>query len=245
MKKIILTILLLSNIYLIKSQCYPDRHNTNWFDAWVSCETAANPIAAYGNSHWILYDFGYNYSIYNTKFWNYNEPVNLDYGIENYTIDYSLDQTNWTNLGTFSLAQGEGSTFYQGQEGPDFEGITARYVLITLLSNYGGDCYGLAEVKFYLDESAATTDFEEHFSANVYPNPFEENINISINSITPQQSVKVEMYDFVGRKIYQKAYEQLTGNEIIQIPQLSISRGLYFIKLSHHDLSQTFKVIKQ
>lgn len=235
----------MSTVFFAKSQCYPDRHNTNWFDAWVSCETAANPITAYENSHWILYDFGYNYSIYDTKFWNYNEPVHLDYGIENYTIDYSVDQTNWTNLGTFTLEQGEGSTFYQGQEGPDFEGATARYVLITLLSNYGGDCYGLAEVKFYLDESAATTDIEEYFSASIYPNPFEESINIIIHSITPQQPVKVEMYDFVGRKIYQKAYEQLSDNETIQIPQLNISRGLYFIKLSHHSLSQSFKVIKQ
>lgn len=122
MKKSHLYILIISffSTPFISAQCYPDRHSTNWFDGWVSCKKSPNPIASYGETHWIMYDLGYDYVLNETKFWNANEPKNLNYGINDFSIDYSLDGITWTNLGAFNLEQASGLSTYEGNEGPRF-----------------------------------------------------------------------------------------------------------------------------
>lgn len=141
------------------AQCYPDRHNTNWFDGWISCETAPNPNDAYGDSHWILYDFKESYELGQVHVWNTNDPSNLDYGMQEVSIDYSVDGMEWIHMGNFFFDIGTGKSIYEGFEGPDFEGAVARYVLLTGLSNYGGACYGLSELRFAVQEfTVQTTD---------------------------------------------------------------------------------------
>lgn len=129
-----------------------DRHNTNAFDGWVSCSTAPNPNSANGNSHWILYDLGQNKSLFTSQFWNVNHPEHLDWGIRTIRVEYSLDNTNWTTMGDFTFPQAPGQSLYEGFEGPDFEAITARYILLTALNNYGGACSGFGELKIYTQE---------------------------------------------------------------------------------------------
>jgi len=89
-QKIYILILAFLGAQLITAQCYPDRHSTNWFDGWVSCETSPNPKVAYGDTHWIMYDLGYDYVLNETQFWNANEPKHVDFGINEYHLDYSL-----------------------------------------------------------------------------------------------------------------------------------------------------------
>ena len=121
MKKTLFHILIICLFFTksIIAQCYPDRHSTTWFDGWVSCETSANPNAAYGETHWIMYDFGYEYQLLESVFWNSNEPDNINFGIQEFNVDYSKDGITWTNLGTYTLNQAPGTSIYEGEEGPD------------------------------------------------------------------------------------------------------------------------------
>jgi hypothetical protein len=85
--------------------------------------------------------------------WNDNENYwqnETDRGLNSVTIDYSDDGTNWTELGTYSWPQAPGASTYTGFDGPDFGGVCARYVLVTVNSNYGDAHYGLSEVRFNL-----------------------------------------------------------------------------------------------
>ena len=143
------------------SQCYPDRHNTNWFDAWVSCQASQNPNPVRGVGHWIQYDFGQVYLVGESHFWNANVPDFTNRGLNQIVIDYSADGVNWNELGVFNLAESNGSAFYEGISGPDFNGAKARYVLITANSNHGGDCYSLAEIRFNVQNSAVPVELVE------------------------------------------------------------------------------------
>lgn len=132
----------------------PERHNTSYNSGWISCNTSPNPNPDHNESHWIMYDFGTIVDIHATHFWNHNDPAQLDYGMQDVIIDISENGEIWKEAATLSLDAANGSAFYSGQTGPNFNGITARYVLITALNNYGGSCTALGEVRMDIQEAA-------------------------------------------------------------------------------------------
>ena len=52
-----------------------------------------------------------------------------------------------TIWGDINLEEAPGSENYFGEIGPDFEGLVVRYLLLSVTSNHGGNCYGFSEVK--------------------------------------------------------------------------------------------------
>jgi len=146
------------------AQIFPDRHTTNAFDGWISCEQSANPNTARGNSHWIMYQFNSLQSLYDLTIWNLNHPDYIKDGLNQVIIDYSSNGTSWNTLDTFTFPKAPASGFYEGFHGPDLGGIAARYLLITALSNHGGGCYGLSEVRMYTTD-VETTELEFDFIA--------------------------------------------------------------------------------
>ncbi len=133
---------------------YPDCDITDQLDnntesSWVSCSVSSNP-AGRGNRHWIQYDFGDLYKLYQTQIWNYNVQGQTDRGFSSVAIDYSSDGVTWEQFGpnyTWSLADGTGS--YSGFQGPNFNGLGARYILITSLdANHASGCRGIGKVLF-------------------------------------------------------------------------------------------------
>lgn len=143
---IILIVGLSNSIYC---QCYPDRHNTNITDSWLSCDVATNPNSANADGHWIMYDLGGIHPIHNIQLWNLNHPDFLNYGFKEVLVEYSDDGNNWTSAGIFSIPKARASSFYEGYRGIDLEGAPLQFLLLTGISNYGGPCYGLAEIKAF------------------------------------------------------------------------------------------------
>ncbi|NMH86099.1 T9SS type A sorting domain-containing protein [Flavivirga algicola] len=249
MKKLHIHILLIFILVspVISAQCYPDRHSTSWFDSWISCEISPNPNSAYGETHWIMYDFGYEYELKESKFWNANEPKNLNYGINDYTIDYSLDGITWTTLGSFKMEQGSGSSTYEGSEGPDFNATKARYVLITPTSNFGGVCYGLSEMKINITDPFDIIAEENGFNALIYPNPFVNDINLRIVSVDEISPINYTLYDMLGRPITSNSIDFVEGTELYELPinGNTLSTGIYIINIKQGDKTRTFKIIKR
>ena len=134
------------------AQCDTLRHNNTWFDGWISCTASANPNAARGNGHWIHYDFGQQYSLFELRIWNMNVPDHLNYGMQNVVIDISADGVTWTEFGQYVLPQAPGHSRYEGDVIMNFDTTNAQHVLITAIDNYGGSCYGLSEVRFRAQE---------------------------------------------------------------------------------------------
>jgi hypothetical protein len=245
MKKLLFLIVTIFCLQSVIAQCNINRHSTTWYDGWISCQTSPNPIASNGNTHWIRYDLGFVYPLFKSTIWNANEPDNLDYGVMDYKIDYSTNGTTWTNLGSFTLSQASGFSIYEGEEGPNFGGVQARYVLITPTSNYGGSCYGLSEVKFNLDPALAVIDEEFGYSAIVYPNPFNEQISIKINSDFPNEPISYSLYDLLGRKIRFNTLPNQSEMNNLVIPSTNLASGIYFVKILHNNKQKSFKIIKE
>jgi hypothetical protein len=85
--------------------------------------------------------------------WNYNGAgLNVAYGLNNVTIEYSTDGITYATLGTtheFLIAPGADD--YAHNTTVDFGGVVAKYVKITAKSNWSNgitDQYGLSEVRF-------------------------------------------------------------------------------------------------
>ena len=147
--RVSLFLLCLDTGNILKAQCNAAAYSTNEKDSWLSCQVSANPNSIRGNSHWLRYDLGYVYGLRTTKFWNYNVANFTDKGFKQIAIDYSLDGVNWTEAGTFQLPEAAGNADFEGTNGLDLSGITARYLIITALSNWNnGNCAGLSEVRF-------------------------------------------------------------------------------------------------
>lgn len=228
------------------AQCYPDRHSTNWYDGWISCETSQNPNSVYGDSHWIMYDLGYEYQLRESVLWNANEPDNVDFGIQEYHVDYSLDGITWTNLGTYILNQAPGSSIYEGEDGPNFSQISARYVLITPTSNYGGDCFGFSELKIDITDPLDVIDNDDGFNALVYPNPFIDDITLRIVSLDNEAPITYALYDILGRQILNNSFALEDGRNSypITLNGNTLSVGIYILKIEQGNKERSFKLIK-
>jgi len=218
----------------LSAQCYPDRHSTIADDAWISCEMTANPNTSRGMSHWIMYDFGEAYVLGQTHFWNVNANDRTYEGISQAVIDYSFDGINWTEWGSLSLNQADGSTFYEGEDGPNFNNLKARYVLITIIENHGGDCVGLSEIK--IETSGITTSTEDLSEIgvtqlSVYPNPADIKTQLKIaSSVTLQAQMKIN--DMSGRTVSEDMIAIRKGYNEYPIDTANLTAGQYIISIT-------------
>ena len=102
---------------------------------------------------WIEYEFDKAYKLDQMWVWNYNGAgLNVAYGLNNVTIEYSTDGITYATLGTtHELLIAPGENDYANTTTVDFGGVVAKYVKITASSNWSNgitDQYGLSEVRF-------------------------------------------------------------------------------------------------
>jgi hypothetical protein len=102
---------------------------------------------------WIEFQFDKVYKLYEIWVWNSNEAwePTLGLGFKDVSIEYSVNGTDYTTLGTtHEFARASGAADYAHNTIVDFGGATAKYVRLTANSNWGGmlNQYGLSEVRF-------------------------------------------------------------------------------------------------
>jgi hypothetical protein len=116
-------------------------------NAWLSSMTGSQPT-------WIEYEFDNIYKLHEMWVWNSNgsyEPV-LGLGLKEVSIEYSVNGTEYTTLGTtHEFTQAPGASDYAHNTAVDLSGLAAKYVRLTANSNWGGlvNQYGLSEVRFF------------------------------------------------------------------------------------------------
>ncbi len=114
---------------------------------WLSSMTGPQPT-------WIEFQFDKTYELHQMWVWNSNqslEPV-LGLGIKDVSIEYSVNGTDYTTLGTtHTFARAPGVPDYAHNTTVDLSGVAAKYVKLTTNSNWGGilNQYGLSEVRFF------------------------------------------------------------------------------------------------
>jgi hypothetical protein len=122
-----------------------DQHGTTLTDMWLS--NKSGPEGA-----WIQFAFDKTYKLDRLLVWNSNQilEVLLGFGAKNVSVEYSTDDTNWKKLGDFEFARAPAAAGYTPNTTVDFAGAMAKYVKLTITSNWGGILaqYGLSEVRF-------------------------------------------------------------------------------------------------
>lgn len=232
-------ILLVVAPYFLSAQCYPDRHNTSWTAAWISCETANNPNENRGQSHRAYYDFGKVYALADMKIWNLNEPGERISGMRTFEIDYSLDGQSWTNLGSFEMDQAPGTSTYEGETVTDWDGLQAQYVIITPTDNFGGQCVGFSEVRFNItDQQNVTTSTSEDQNnclvVKVYPNPYSDHFTLNVNSDC-QKSIQYTVTNILGQNVLSKTVMSLEGGQRIEVKTSHLPPGNYVLHVRQGD----------
>jgi len=124
-----------------------DQHSALDTAMWLSSIAGPQPT-------WIRYDFDKVYKLHQMWVWNSNQILEsvLGFGAKDVTVEYSTDANNWTPLaGVSQFARAIGAANYVHNTTVDFGGVAARYVRITIKSNWGGMLpqYGLSEVRVF------------------------------------------------------------------------------------------------
>jgi hypothetical protein len=124
-----------------------DLHSNELTAMWLTALGAAGPA-------WIEYEFDKVLRLHEMWVWNHNGLLEsaLGLGARDVTIEYSVDGIDYTTLeGPFEFARAPGRPGYAHNTTVDFGGIAAKYVKLTLNSNWGGILpqYGLSEVRFF------------------------------------------------------------------------------------------------
>jgi len=231
MKKFLFSIILLAIASYGYSQCFTDRHNSSTDQSWLSCEKSVSPNSDRGNTHWIMYDFGDVYKLGQSTFWNINNPDELRSGIRDAYVDYSVDGINWTQWGTMHLEMADASGFYEGEEGPHFEDMEARYLLITVIDNYGNvACAGLSEIRIEHNGVSTATQDEllVDIKMSVNPNPASKIAFVQLSSEVISKGV-LQLTDIGGKLIKSQPTEIVSGTNQLQFDITGIAAGQYLI----------------
>lgn len=245
MKKLSILVLILFVSQLALSQCNEDRHSSLQVDNWISCEMTENPNLERGNSHWIMYDFGQTYSLNNSTFWNCNSFGDTDSGIQRFIVDYSIDGLSWTEFGEHVLSKAEASSFYDGESGPNFDGLAARYILITSINSFSSDCACLSEIRF--ETSGIISDIAEvnnlNLSALLAPNPASDLVELRISDVENSFDAEITVLDQTGRLISKLKQHIQVGDSNIEIITADFLSGNYIVKIESEDGVVTRKLI--
>lgn len=113
---------------------------------WLTAPGATGPA-------WIEYEFAKVHKLAEMRVWNQNGPLEaaIGFGCKEVVIEYSTDGVEYMPLGTtHEFARAPGKSGYAPNTAVDFTGVAAKYVRLTINSNWGGvlQQYGLSEVQF-------------------------------------------------------------------------------------------------
>jgi len=162
----------------------------------MSCTATQSPNPARGTSHWLQIAIDEYKAIGNLYLWNIADPDHLTDGANSIAVDVSTDGINWTEATTLALLQGQDNGVYEGEEVANLSGITAKYILITALTNHGGNCYGLSELKIETVEFPCGGD--ELF---VTDNPIQPGVYAADISLQSNGVVDGEVYLFGDEQV--------------------------------------------
>ena len=127
-----------------------DRHSVNSSDMWLAAP-GDEPL-------YIQYEFDGVYKLHEMLVWNYNVQFELllGLGLQDVTVEYSVDGVEWTVLGDVTLAQATATADYTANTTIAFDGVAVKYVKLTVNSTYGSTASnGLSEVRFLYIPAAA------------------------------------------------------------------------------------------
>ena len=82
---------------------------------------------------------------------------------------------------------------------------------------------------------------EKVLGLEIYPNPVQDILNISFKNQPVYDQFEITVYDMNGNMISNQTHNQVSS----QIDISKLSTGIYFVKVTSNNISQTKRIIKQ
>jgi serine protease AprX len=79
----------------------------------------------------------------------------------------------------------------------------------------------------------------------VYPNPFNDILNIAIQSVFIKEKMKVSIFDILGKQIKHEDFYMVSNKNYINLSTNELDKGTYIIKINFAGEVKTFQLIKQ
>lgn len=120
-----------------------------------------------GSSSMVILNLDGTYPLSSLKIWNYNDPNALDAGVRQVEIYYTTGEAcnirqseteqdyfdfesgKWSKIGTYTLEKGTGAEGLEASLTVDLEDVHAQHIKIKPINNFGGEGYGLSEIRVY------------------------------------------------------------------------------------------------
>jgi len=232
MKKLLIIILAFAAVSAgstISAQC-EGAHSAMDDYSWLSCQGTDNPNTSRTEEHWVLYDFGDYYFLNESHFWNYNKLEETANGISTMAVDYSIDGTEWNWWGDINLDEAPGDDMYYGEMGPDFDGLLVRYLLLSVVSNHGGPCYGFSEMKLEVDPGFVDIDepTAQAFNFGVHPNPAKDLATVQLEG---RVGAEITLYSPTGAIISKR----ISTAYSTKLDLGDFSPGIYMVEVRDTD----------
>jgi photosystem II stability/assembly factor-like uncharacterized protein len=171
-------------------------------------------------------------------FGNDNTLINTE---EEYIIPVDLfSTTEWVLDSGGTLIVDNNTSYYKVKVLWETEGL--HTLKAKKINDCGESTY--TEINVVVNTELSIEDFYEEQIA-VYPNPFDENINISVPERFENKKLLISITNILGQTVYSK--QQHYSSQIIELNNIpnSINSGIYFIKVESDNSSMIKKLIKK
>lgn len=82
----------------------------------------------------------------------------------------------------------------------------------------------------------------DQIDIKVYPNPFEDGIQINFNS-TLKDKFTVSIYNQLGQVIYSETNDIFIGDNLIKLSDLNLNDGIYYLSINSESFRYTGKIV--
>ncbi|MFT4668533.1 MAG: hypothetical protein ACI840_000462 [Ulvibacter sp.] len=206
---------------------------SNPINSWISTDATGT----------IDFNLGGTYLVDGFSFWNQNAGgpgTDGTTGIRDVVIYSSEDGA------TFTEVPGATNTFAQvttGDSPPEqfaFAEVTASFMRIEVLNNYGDMFTGFAEIAFSGIAPLGVNDNVLEQTVNLFPNPARDFITISNSTDVMINSIKI--YDMNGRLVNQVKVDS-ASDQTINVSELTT--GMYLINITSDQATVVKRLIKK
>ena len=157
----------------------------------VGDKLTANPFYLSATSKsFLTYSLGGQYPLKEIELWNYNDADHLDYGVKELTLSVSLDNSSYTEVGTYTLPKATGIEGMGSSLAIDLGNVSAQYLRLTFTSNYGGEKNGLGAWRLKQGEGDYTAfDYERTGMVSSYSSSWSGADGIFSTRLSGDQSI--------------------------------------------------------
>lgn len=194
---------------------------------------SANPNPERPTGHWIMYDLGAPHHLFESRIWNLNAPGLTGQGVQNVNFDVSIDGLNWLPWGSFQVPEAPGNSSYSGTEGPFFDGLVGRYLLMSIETNWDGSgCAGFAEIRVDIEDAEVGVAERADVAYLAYPNPADAQVSFEHPDGLITHYI---VYNSLGITVA----ESTSNNRRLTVPTAQWNNGLYFALLTDNQGNKT------